>query len=200
MLQQLGILGGLALTTALMLPGPTSAPAATLEEGAYAIDGGHSSVVFRTTHLGVANFYGRFNEVSGEIVFDPEAPEDSKVTVEIPVESVDTNSAKRDQHLRGPDFFSAREFPTATFTSSAAKVVERDPLVMEVTGELDLAGKKREVVARVEHTGSGKGMRGGELVGFEARLTIQRSEFGIDYMPDGLGEDVHLILAVEAKR
>jgi polyisoprenoid-binding protein YceI len=204
MFQQVGLLGGLALASALLIPGPATAPSASLEDGAYAIDAVHSSVVFSAGHLGVSRFYGRFNELSGEVSFDPAAPEASKVSIAIPTDSVDTNNSKRDEHLRGPDFFSAREFDTATFTSKRVKVAqaagEDQPLVLEVLGELDLAGKKREVTAMVEHVGSGAGMRGEELIGFEARLTIQRSDFGIDYMPDGLSEDVELIISVEAKR
>ena len=199
LLQQLSILGGLALAGTLLVAGPAPTPtAAPATDGAFTIDAGHSSALFMAKHLGVSNFYGRFNEVSGEIAFDPAAPEEASVTIEIPLDSVDSNSEKRDEHLLGPDFFSAREFPVASFTSSSVKVLEADPLMLEVTGELDLSGKKRDVTARVEHTGTGKNMRGQELIGFEARLTIQRSEYGIDYMPDGLSEDVDLIFSVEA--
>ncbi|MDF1798469.1 MAG: YceI family protein [Planctomycetota bacterium] len=204
MLQSLSILGGLVLGAALLVPGPATAPSTTVEDGVWTIDAVHSTALFSAVHLGASRFYGRFNELSGEITFDPAKPEASSVKFTIPVDSVDTNSSKRDQHLRGPDFFSSKEFATASFESKSVKVAQKaaddKPLMLEVTGELELAGKKREVTAMVEQVGMGPGSRGGELVGFEARLTIQRSDFGIDYMLGGLSDDVQLILSVEAAR
>ena len=204
MLQSLSILGGLVLGASLLLPGPAPTGSSTSVEGAWTIDGVHSTALFSAVHFGASRFYGRFNDFGGTIEFDPAKPEEAKIEFELKVDSVDTNDAKRDQHLRGPDFFSSKEFETATFKSSAVKVARKaaddQPLMLEVTGELELAGKKREVTAMVEQVGMGPGMRGGELVGFEARFTIQRSDFGIDYMLSGLSDDVQLILSVEAGR
>ena len=77
-----------------------------------AIDAGHSSALFMAKHLGVSNFYGRFNKVSGTYTVDPDAPDNCAMEIEIPTDSLDTNAEGRDQHLKGPQFFNAAEFPT----------------------------------------------------------------------------------------
>lgn len=202
MFQTLTALGGLALAAALLLPQPlTSAPAT---EGAYQVDPVQSSVLFGIEHFGASNFYGRFNEVSGEISYDPAAPKKSTVKVEVPVASIDTNNNKRDEHLRGPDFFAAKEFPTMSFESKSiervAEATELSPLTLTVKGELEIAGKRKPLTVDVMLVGTGKGMGGGELIGFETHFTIKRSDFGVDYMLGGLGDEVDVIFSVEAGR
>jgi polyisoprenoid-binding protein YceI len=83
----------------------------------FKIDPVHSSVIFSIKHLGVTDFYGRFNDVSGTVVFDKADPSKSSVEVTVPVESVDTKNEKRDQHLKSPDFFNAKQFPMIIFKS-----------------------------------------------------------------------------------
>ena len=80
----------------------------------FKIDPVHSSIVFSIKYL-VSDFYGRFNDVSGQVVFDKADPAKSSVELTIPVESIDTHYAKRDQHLKSPDFFNAKQFPGDRF-------------------------------------------------------------------------------------
>lgn len=203
MFQQIALLGGLALATAIITTNPTQPTTATQAEGAYSVDGVHSSVVFHTIHSGAARFYGTFNDISGSIEFDEAKPEKSSVKISIDASSVDSNNGKRDQHLSGPDFLNSKEFETISFESKTVKVAKKakgdEPMMLEVTGELDFVGKKREITAMVEHVGSGKGMGGSEIVGFEARFEISRAEFGIDSV-GGLSDEIGLIVSVEANR
>src|SRR5206468_11838338 len=85
--------------------------------GEYAIDPAHTSVEFIGRHLMITKVRGRFPEVSGTITIDEE-PERSRVEVEIKVASVETGDPRRDDHLRGPDFFDAEKYPTITFRST----------------------------------------------------------------------------------
>jgi len=203
MLQPLFALGSLAVAGALLFPS-SSAKVPEPSDGAFRVDPVHSSVLFSTIHFGASRFYGRFNEVGGSIEFDPAHPGDSKVTIEIDMASVDTHDKKRDQHLRGPDFFAAKEFPVMTFTSKSVKVLKQaatgQPLTLEVTGEVELAGKKKPLTVRVAQVGAGQGMGGAELVGFETRFSLTRSDFGIDYMVGPIGDEVDVILSLEAGR
>jgi polyisoprenoid-binding protein YceI len=204
MYQQLLALGGIGLISGIAALTSTPTAPVGLEDGAYAIDAVHSSVLFSATHLGVSRFYGRFNEISGELSFDPENPTDAKINVEIAADSVDTNDGKRDQHLSGPDFFSAKEFKTLGFESTAVKVkseaTDDEPLLLEVTGMLDMVGKKRSVTAIVELVGAGKGMRGGELIGFHTTFEIQRSEWGMETMIGPLSDAIQVTISLEAAR
>lgn len=183
----------LAIGMALIPPStPIAAPSAA---DAYDIDPGHSTVMFRAKHLGVSYSYGRFNEFAGQFTLDSAKPENSKVSVEIKTASVDSNDEKRDGHLKSPDFFDAKQFPTSTFTSTSVKKGKDGHYA--VTGDFTLRGVTKPVTLDIEEIGSVKDPRFGERTGFHGMVTIKRSEFGVNYMPEGLGEDVLITISVE---
>ena len=164
----------------------------------YDIDTAHSTVLFKIRHLGVADFYGRFNGVSGTFTFDPAEPTKGSIDISVKADSVDTDNEKRDQHLMSPDFFNAKQFPVITFKSESVKKVGDKKF--EVTGTLNLHGVSKKVTAAVDYIGAGDDPWGGYRAVFEARVSIKRSDFGITFMPGGLGENVDLIVALEGKR
>src|ERR1044072_29890 len=90
----------------------------------YAVDGAHASVVFKINHMGFSNVYGMFGDVTGEVAFDEAKPEASKMEFTIKADSVDTKNAKRDEHLKKPDFFDTKAHPTITFKSTAMKKID----------------------------------------------------------------------------
>jgi polyisoprenoid-binding protein YceI len=160
----------------------------------YVIDPVHSSVQWKVQHMGAGHVWGRFTDFSGTLRLDGSAPEQSAVELTVKSASVLTDNEKRDQHLRSPDFFNARQFPVITFKSSAVKPT--GPNSAEVAGELTLKGVTRTVTARATRTGAQ-----GDLVGLEATLTLQRSDFGMGFgVGQGLGDEVQLLISVEAKR
>ncbi len=161
----------------------------------YKVDTGHSAVIFSVSHLNIANFYGRFNKFSGTFRFDAANPGNSEVNFEVDAKSVFTADKKRDDHLRGPDFFSAKQFPKITFKSTKVRALGGDKY--EVTGKLTLRGVSKTVKINMSKTGEGKDPWGGERIGFEGTLTVNRLDYGVNYMPDGLGKNVKLIIAVE---
>jgi len=161
------------------------------------VDAVHSSAIFKVKHMGASYTYGRFNEIAGQISFDPSKPEASSVQVTIQAESVDTHNEMRDRHLRGPDFFDTKEHPTLSFKSTAWK--KTGDRTYDVTGEITMRGKSKTITVPVEHVGDGKDPRGRELTGFHTAFRVDRSEFGIVYgLPDGAGKDVDIILSIEA--
>ncbi len=172
--------------------------AAAGEPGTYAVDPVHTSVVFRIMHLGVAPVYGRFNEISGTIHWDPDNPENSSFEFEVPAASVDTNNEQRDAHLRSADFFTVQEFPTIAFESTEVRHLSGNDYELE--GELTLMGITETITVPFEKTGEGENQRGQHLIGGESIFTIDRMDYGIDFMPDGLGHEVRMIIAIEAIR
>ena len=165
------------------------------EEVVYAIDPVHSVVLLKVEHLGLADSYGRFNEMSGEVRYNEAEPEKSSINFEVKANSIDTANADRDKHLRGPDFFNAAEFPALTFKST--KVEKKDDKEFVVTGDFTVHGTTKPVTFDFEVGGTGKGMQGEERFGGGADFTVKRSEFGIDYLPQALGDDVEVIVSVE---
>jgi polyisoprenoid-binding protein YceI len=181
------------------------APAAPIvaADGAYTVDAVHSSVVYRVKHQDVAYFYGRFNKIEGSFAVDPADASKNSVEISIPVDSIDSANAGRDKHLKSQDFFSATEFPTITFKSKAWKPTAKvdGEQGYEVVGDLTLLGKTKEVVAQVRHTGNGSGRGGTEVAGIEAKFTIKRSDFGMNFMVGkGLGDDVTIMVGLEGGR
>ncbi len=176
--------------------GKMLAPAST-ESHEYQLDAVHSSVIFSIRHAGVANFYGRFNELEADINWDADNPSNTSFVIRIAAASVDTNNQRRDAHLRNPDFFNAPEFPHVTFTSNR---VERDGEHYKVTGDLEMIGTTRSITVPLRHTGTGEHRSGRELIGLEADFTIKRSEWNMNYGIDAnaLSDEVRLIIALEA--
>lgn len=184
-----GCLLGLATVVAAAGGRPASAA------DTYELDGAHCYALFRVEHLGVGISYGRFNELSGTLVVDEENPAASSASIEITTESVDTANERRDQHLRSPDFFSATQFPTISFKSTSVKKGEGDEYA--ITGDLTLRGVTKPVTATMRRIGSGPDPWGNERTGFAGTFTVERSAFGMNYMPEGLGDEVEILLSVE---
>ena len=181
----------LALLSALTL---SSVGAATATPGSYEIDPAHTSVTFSVNHLGISTLVGRFNNVEGDITLAPKG--DSSIEVSIETASVDTNHEKRDEHLRGPDFFNAKQYPVMKF--SASKFDFSGDKSERITGKLSLHGKTKPVMLTVEPIGAGDDPWGGYRAGYKATTVIKRSEFGMDFMPGGIGDDISVTLNIEA--
>jgi polyisoprenoid-binding protein YceI len=161
----------------------------------YKVDSVHSTVVFKVSHLGVSNFYGRFTEPTGTLSVDSADPSKSSFNVEIQAEKVETAAAKRDAHLKSPDFFDAKQFPTITFKSTAVKG-SGDKL--EVTGDLTLHGVTKSITVPLVKTGEKDTGKMGYRTGWEATFDLKRSDFGMTNMVGPVGDDVHLIVSLEA--
>jgi len=186
--------GGLAIGTTAAAQSSTAAPT-------YAADVVHSTVMFQIRHAGVTNFYGRFNDFEGTFSLNEQNPVASRFDFTIKLESVDTGSSGRDDHLRSPDFFNVAQFPTATFKSTDVKKTGED--TYEVTGELKLHGKAKAITATLTKTGVGT-FRGNEVMGIEAVFQVKRADFGMtNYLaPDGgegggIGNTVTVTVAIE---
>src|SRR5438067_9388934 len=144
------------LILALLLGSLSLGAAAASAAETYKLDPVHSSVLFKAKHLNVADFYGRFNDFTGTVTFDNANPSNSSVNLEVKVESLDTHEPKRDQHLKSPDFFNAKQFPVITFKSTKVEKGSADSY--KVTGDFTLHGVMKPVTIEFKKTGEGKGM------------------------------------------
>ena len=196
---QISYIGGFVL--ALLITGFIGSIQLADAADTYEIDTAHSVVLFRAKHNGIAYNYGRFNEFTGKITMDETDIFKSMVEFEVKTASVDTANEKRDQHLRSPDFFSAKQFPVIIFKSTKVNIKEGEEDMLEVTGDLELLGVKKSITVDVAITGKGKGRQGESLIGFESTFTINRSEFGMTYGVGGpVSDDIRLTVAIEAKQ
>ncbi|MFD3703474.1 YceI family protein [Nocardia sp. NPDC058658] len=177
----------------------TTAIAKGLTAGTWAIDPTHSTVGFSVRHLMVSKVRGRFTDFDGALVI----AEDGTATAaaEIRVDSLTTDNAQRDAHLRTADFFHAEDFPLMTFKSTAFR---GEGTEFVVDGEFTVRGNTKQVSLDVEFLGVSPGMGNGPVAGFEAKTVVSRRDFGLDIdmpLPDGgavIGDKITLTLEIEA--
>jgi polyisoprenoid-binding protein YceI len=171
-------------------------PLSTVSADDFVLDDQHTSIVFATNHFGLSNTYGMFGKYAGKFVVDMENPEAAEFQVVIDAASLDTKSEKRDEHLRGPDFFDVKQFPKIVFKSTSV-ARGKDEKSLRVTGDLTLHGETKEVVMTLTKTGEGKGPYGDERIGFSGRIVVKRSEFGMTTMVPQIGDDVNVLISME---
>ncbi|KAA0578521.1 YceI family protein [Azospirillum sp. B21] len=163
----------------------------------YKIDPAHTAVAFIVNHIGFSNVIGRFNTVGGDISFDKDAVEKSTVNVTIDATSIDTNHAKRDEHLRSPDFFNAKEFPKLTFKST--RIEKTGDKTGKLHGDLTMLGVTKPVVLDITFNKDGVSPASKlETAGFSARGTVKRTDFGMKYGAPAVGDDIQLLIEIEA--
>lgn len=186
------------LLVAVMCALPVLAQAA---KESYTIDPDHTYPNFKINHLGYSTMYGRFGKTSGSITLDRETMVGS-VEITIDAASVDTGMKKRDDHLRGADFFNAVEFPEITYQAKNAQLNKDGS--GKVKGTLTIMGVSKAVTLDVQamnckvHPFDKTKQK--FVCGFDATATINRTEFGINYGSPLIGDEVELMFEVEAQR
>ncbi len=189
------MVAGSMMGSALLLSQSALADAA--QPGHYVIDAGHTSAHFSISHLGYSDLQGRFNTIEGE--FDLKPGGGSKLEIRIKTASIDTNHKKRDDHLRSPDFFNARQFPLIRFTSNEVKYNAKGEPV-SILGKLSMHGKTQPLTLKVTAKRAAKDPWGSYRSGYSASARLKRSAFGMDYMQGGIGDEVELKIEMEAIR
>ena len=170
---------------------PKRAPA-----GAYQVEPRHTQVLFAIAHLGITDYYGRFEKVSGTLNFNPGTPEKSSVAITIDTSSANVMSGQIINELIGPNVFDSTHFPEATFKSTA---IERNgPASGKITGDLTIRGVTKPITFDVIFNGGLVAPIGAGAydIGFHATATIKRSDFGLDKMfwASFVSDDVKLII------
>lgn len=177
----------------IMLSGAVPAAAAT-----YLLDPAHTYILFRVKHLDIGYSYGRFNGPEGVIEWDDAAPEKSRVEMSVSAGNVDTDVDKRDQHLRSADFFNVDQYKIINFKSTSVK--KTGDTTFDVTGDLTFLGKTRPMTVAVQQTGAGMDPWGKYRIGFETTFIIKRSEWGMNFMLNGVSDEVNVTVSTEGIR
>ena len=151
--------------------------ATAVSTGTWTIDPSHTEIGFSVRHL-VSKVRGKFEAFEGAIV-TPEDLTASTVNVTVDLNSINTGTADRDNHLRSADFFEVETHPKMTFVSTG--IVQKSDTDFVVTGDLTIKGVTKPVELATEFLGEGGDPWGGTRVGIEATAEISRKEFGIDF-------------------
>jgi len=170
-----------------------------LRSGQYNIDKKHAALVFKTSHMGLSTFVGRFNDVDATLDFDPANVAATKLDAQVVVASIDVNNPDLAESLRGSTWFDAKQFPQATFTTLS--VQPQSGNTFRFTGNLTLHGVTAPVTLDVTfHGGANNMLTGFYTLGFSATGTIKRSTFGIDSYIPMVGDDVTLEVYAEFQK
>jgi polyisoprenoid-binding protein YceI len=162
--------------------------------GTYIIDKNHSGITFEINHLGYTNVIGRFNKISGNFIVKKD--EASSLNVSVESASVDTNNDKRDAHIRSPDFFNAKQFPTIEFSSPLTIVKTNGQTTMR--GTLKLLGVSKPITLNISKGKEGTDPWGFHRAGYSAKGVIKRSEYGMNFMQGGLSDEISVNINIEA--
>jgi polyisoprenoid-binding protein YceI len=169
----------------------------------YDLDPSHMSIVFSCAHNKTSYTYGMFRQAKGRFTIDKTNPANCKFSLEIPVDSIDTNQPQRDTHLKSDTFFNAAQFPTITFDStSVTQGGSTQGIVYQVTGNLTMHGVTKPVVLQIQLVGQGPDPSGREYhAGIMTQFALNRSDFGMDkLLPDLVGDAVSVTVSFEGKR
>jgi polyisoprenoid-binding protein YceI len=135
--------------------------------------------------------------MEGKISLDRDNPAKSSFELSIKADSVDTGNKARDEHLRQPDYFDTKQFPTIDFKSTSVKAVKGG---YEVTGDFTMHGKTKKITLNFE---GGKEIEfmGTKRVGFATELSLKRSDFGFDKKAIGpIGDEALIFIDFEGAR
>lgn len=148
-----------------------------LLSGEFNIDPAHTRVSFIVPHLVISEIEGRFDDVQGTFSIGPNII-GSKFSATVPVESINTGIAKRDEHLRSEDFFDVKKYPTMKFES---KTITGTLNNFKMVAALTIKDVTKDVLFTGTYTGSVKDAQGKERVGLKATGKINRKDFNINY-------------------
>lgn len=163
----------------------------------YNIDTAHSFANFSIRHV-VAKTSGSFNDIKGVINIDKDNLANSSVQAKISVASISTGLAKRDDHIKKPEYLDAENFGEISFVSSKIEAKSTTEGVM--TGQFTMHGVTKEIAIPFKVLGFGADPWGGQRSGFEAKTTIKASDYGFGWMakPNApVGDDIEVVLLIE---
>jgi len=153
----------------------TNATATGLSTGTWAIDASHSEVGFTVRHLMVSKVRGSLSGVAGTITVSDDA---IAVAATIDASTINTRDENRDGHIKSADFFDVEKHPTWNFTSTSITGQGND---FTMIGDLTLRGVTKSVTLDVEFVGVNTDPWGNTKAGFEAKGTISRKDFGVEW-------------------
>lgn len=163
--------------------------------GTYSLDEAHTAVLARVSHLGYSHSVFRFDRAKGKLVWDPSAIEKSALEASVETASITSNVKGFAEELAGEKFLNARQFPQATFVSTAFKPVDRTRGTVE--GRFTLMGKTRPITFDVSLGGAGKGFEGKPRLGLTAVATIAPQDYGL---PPMFTDPIQIVIDTEFEK
>ncbi len=163
----------------------------------FKIDPSHTSIVFKVDHMGFSNVYGMFDGGEGSFTINEAKPDQSAFEITVKADTLNTYEKKRDEHLKGPDFFNVKQYPNIVLKSKSVKKTSANEYL--INGDLTLHGVTKPVTFTFKHNKTGLDPWGKMRSGGDTSFTLKRSDYGMTFMskPGEVGNEVTLMVAVE---
>lgn len=163
-------------------------------------DAYHSFLNFSVEHLGISFVNGKMDKYEGTLHLNGDDITTAKFNFTIDASSINTGVEMRDNHLRSADFFETEKYPQIKFVSTGIKKVKGDKY--ELTGDLTIKDVTKRVLFDLAYGGKAKDAQGNEVMGFQAKTTVDRTVFNIKYDPTGgaIAKDVTFKINLEFKK
>jgi polyisoprenoid-binding protein YceI len=165
----------------------------------FRIDPVHTRVAFQVSHAGFSNPIASFSKSQGELDFDPDDVAVDRVDVRIPIATLDLGDSDWQGKILDATFFNAKKFPEAHFVSE--KVEKTADNGYTVDGTLTLHGVSHPVQLQATFNALKRHpLTFRRSIGFSATGTLKRSDFGMNSWSSVVGDEVHLLIEVEAQK
>ena len=152
--------------------------ASTATAGNYGLDITHSEVGFTVNYMMFSTTNGKFDTFTIDANLDESDLSKSTVSVVIDATSINTENAKRDGHLKSPDFFDTAKHPELKFVSTS---LVKDGAAWKLNGNLTMRGVTKPVTLKAEISDTIKNPWGHVVRGVKVRGALKRSDFGLTW-------------------
>lgn len=149
------------------------------QETKWGIDPTHSKVSFKVKHLMISNVLGNFKQFEGLVTTDGDDFSTAEINFSLNADSIDTEIADRDAHLKSADFFDAENYPKIAFSGNGMKDLGDE--MYELIGDLTIKGVTKQVTLTVEYGGIMTDPWGNVKAGFSINGKINRKDFGLNW-------------------
>jgi polyisoprenoid-binding protein YceI len=177
-----------ALALGVLALGPSSA-ASTAK---WKIDPARTHIAFAIDAVGYPRTEGQFRRFDGRVSVDFDHPGKSSVAFHVQSQSVDVGSSSFGDYLRSGAFLDAGRFPTIDFVSNSVEKI--DDHTVRVSGDLTLLGVTKPLTVNV----AVRRENGPTRLGFLAKTSINRLDFGMTSGFPLVSRDVELVISSEA--
>lgn len=169
----------------------------TFAQNNWVVDYMHSSVNFNIKHMGISFVQGRFDKFDGNISSEGANLNDAKFDFSVYPETINTGIEPRDKHLKSADFFDTEKFPVMKFEGATISQEKGNNYTLK--GRLTIKDVTKQIFIPVTFGGITKNQKGKEVMGIQAKFTINRLDYNIKYDPTGAGvaKDVEVNLFFE---
>jgi polyisoprenoid-binding protein YceI len=143
----------------------------------WGIDPTHTEVQFKVKHLVISTVTGFFKKFEGTLEAEADDFDGARVNFSLDADSIDTNQADRDAHLKSADFFAADQYPNLKFEGSLNKKGDAYSLV----GDMTIRDTTKSITLDVDFGGIMVDPWGNTKAGFEINGKINRKDFGLNW-------------------